>query len=231
MSILDRFSTSNFAARSIRAQSSKFRPVPKSPFRTLGDVVSKPTPGEREIYGEINKRMLRMFDAAVTTNLNTDFPVTITSANAEIYNSIISSRSRSRTLDRDNPFAVGIREAYIDGVGGEEPFRLEMNVGKKNAKGEFTEEEDTNDEIEEAWRKAGMPENCCADGTMSRSEMDWQAIAALVRDGGILYRHHHLYPYNRCHYAIEPIEIDRLDSFYMRPDKGDGTEVQFVGGY
>lgn len=204
------------------------------PRRTLGDVMKNPSHKDREIYGEINKRMMRMYDAAITTNLNVDFPVSITSENAEILTSIVSARARSRRVVRDNPYARNIVETYIDNVGGDEPFRLEMKVGKTNATGEFVEERETNEEIEAAWDEAGEPANCCANGMYSRSEMDWQAVAALVRDGGIIYRHRGFYPDNPFKYAIEPIEIDRLDHYYNRPAAKTQNEIQFsieMNGY
>lgn len=227
---LDRFKGTKFAERSKAAQvqvakldTMRTAPTP----RTLGQVLQNPSPRDKHIYGEINKRMARMYDAAVTTNLNLDFPVTITSANAEIFNSIINVRSRSRTADRDYAYAHNAVETYIDDVCGDEPFRLEMKVGKKDSSGAFIEENDTNEEIEAAWKEAGLPENCCANGMYSRSEMDWQAIAALVRDGGILYRLHSLYPYNKYKFAIEPKEIDFLDSYYSGKAPVTNNPIQF----
>ena len=41
--------------------------------------------------------MMRMYEAAVTNNLNADSPVTITSANAEILVSVMAARSRARS--------------------------------------------------------------------------------------------------------------------------------------
>jgi len=213
-------------------QSLKARPTPATRSlprtkRTLGEVLQNPSNKDREIYGEINKRMLRMYDAAVTNNLNLDFPISITSENAEIFTSIIASRGRARRVVRDNPFARSIVESHIDNVGGDDPFRLEMKVGKKGANGQFVEERETNEEIEAWWKEAGEPENCCANGMYSRAEMDWQAIACIVRDGGVVYRHHEFFPDNEFGYAIEPIEIDRLDHYYNRPSNGKNNEIQF----
>ena len=218
---------SNFAARSIAAQSGRMNSLTRMPKRTLGDVLRNPSGKDLEIYGEINKRMARMYDAAVTSNLNLDFPISITSENAEILTSIIAARGRSRRVVRDNPFARNMVESHIDNVGGDNPFRLEMKVGKKSASGEFTEEKDVNDEIEAWWEEAGEPVNCCANGTYSRSEMYWQAIAAIVRDGGIIYRHRKFFADNEFGYAIEPIEIDRLDHYYKRPSARSQNEIQF----
>ena len=44
----------------------------------------------------------------------------------------------------------------------------------------------------------------------------------VVRDGGILARHYEGFPNNKFAYAIEPIEIDRLDHYWNRPQTGKG---------
>ena len=218
--------------RARRGKAPRFSAAQK---RTFGEVMRNPSPRDLQILTEVNRQMmglnkmgLRMYDAAVTTNLNLDFPVDITDANAQIFNSIISVRSRARTVDRDNPYAHNAVEAYIDDVCGDEPFKLEMKVGKKDADGQFNLETDTNEEIEKAWAKAGLPENCCADGVTSRNEMDWMAIASLVRDGGVLFKYHKLFPHNRYKFAVEPKEIDFLDSYYSRPNfDNNKSEIQF----
>ena len=174
-----------------------------------------------------NGRKFRMYDAAVTTDLNEDFPVSITSSNAEILTSTSATRARYRRLDRDNPYASGITWSYVANVGGEEPFRLEMNAGNWVA-GKFVQELETNRMIEAAWKDAGKLENCCANRSTSRTEFYWQCIASMVRDGGIICRHRRAYPKNKYGYAIEPIEIDRLDHFYNSPSKaGTSNEIQF----
>ena len=173
-----------------------------------------------------NGSKFRMYDAAQTTNLNGDFPVSITSANAEILVSISASRARARRLVRDNPYGAGIESNYCINVGGEEPFRLEMKVGKK-VDGKFVSEDETNDLIESAWKEAGKQENCCASRNMPRMELYHMVIAAIVRDGGIICRHRRAYPKNKFHYAVEPIEIDRLDHYWNRPAQGTANEIQF----
>ena len=170
----------------------------------------------------------RMYDSATTTNLSQDFPFSITSANAEILISISAARSRARRLVRDNPYGYAIEQAWCTNVVGDEPFRLEMKVGSYDASGKFTEELETNRMIELAWKDAGKPENCCANRSLSRLEMYQMAIASVIRDGGILFRHKRLFKKNPFMYAIEPIEYDRLDHFYNVPaNTGQGNEIQF----
>lgn len=172
-------------------------------------------------------RKLRMYDAATTTNLNVDFPVSITSANAETLTSISATRARARRLVRDNPYAWGVENSYCNNVAGDEPFQLEMKVGKYDADGKFEEEVETNRIIEQAWKEAGRPENCCASRNISRLELYHMAIASVIRDGGILFRHRRAYPQNKFNYAVEPIEADRLDHFWNRPANETGNEIQF----
>ena len=191
---------------------------------------SQALPQHAQLLREINatnRRVLRMYDAAISTNLNADFPVTITSSNAELLTSLSALRSHARRLERDNPYAWAILESMRASAGGHEPFRLEMKVGKKTADGEFVEENDTNEKIQDWWRDAGRPENCTVRRDTSRLELDLQAVSAVVRDGGILYRHHAGFPNNKFGYAIEPIEVDRLDHYWNRPAVGTNNEIQF----
>lgn len=192
------------------------QPYHASALRAAGDHNRK----MRESFG-------RTYDAAVTTNLNTDFGISITSANAEIFTSLVGSRSRSRRLERDNPYVYGLLNSYRDNVGGHEPFRLEMKLGKFDAKGKFHEEVETNRLIQEAWKKFCRPENFTVCQTMTAAETYWQAITAVVRDGGILARHHRFFPNNKFGYAIQPIETDCLDSYYQRAKQPNVNEIRF----
>lgn len=184
-------------------------------------------PHHARIIREVNSRMVRMYEAAVTNNLNSDFPVSITSANAELLTSIIATRSRARRLERDNPYGAELITIHQNNVVGHDPFRLEMKVGKKNKDGAFEKEDETNSKIEDWWKEAGEPENCTVRRDMSRAELYWMGISSLVRDGGLLCRHRRMYPHNPFGYAIEPIEMDRLDPFWNRPQVGTANEIQF----
>lgn len=184
-------------------------------------------PQHAEVIRKVkHDRKVRMYDAAANTNLNGDFPISISSANAEILVSIIASRSRARRLERDNPYASGILTHFQNNVVGDEPFRLEMKVGKYNATGVFEEETETNRIIEEAWKDAGLPKNCTVRRDTSRLELYHQIITAVIRDGGILLRHWRGFAKNAFGYAIEALEIDRLDPSYMGKAE-NGNEIQF----
>lgn len=180
----------------------------------------------QDLHG-LNRRMLRMYESAITDRLNADFAVSQTSANAEILTSAIAARSRARRLERDNPYAVSILTAFQNNVAGDDPFRLQMHLGKRNADGEFIEERETNQLIEDWWEDAGMPENFTVRRDMSRLEAYLQAVASLVRDGGILWRKHRAFPKNKYRYAVETLEVDRLDHNFNRPRTGTQNGIQF----
>lgn len=203
--------------------------VPVVPgIRNLGRAIrsSVAMPEHASIVRSINGRMLRTYEAAVSNNLNADFPGTISSANAEIFTSIQTTRGRARTLDRDNPYAWAMLESMRVNVGGHEPFRLEMKVGKKTPAGEFIEETATNELIEAAWRKAGRPENCTTQRDLSRLELDLQAISSMVREGGYLARHFRDFPKNKFRYALQPREIDRLDHYWQGKNPANGNDIR-----
>lgn len=210
------------------ASKPKVRALPASLARTGGRLLDsrRVKPGDADIIRHVPRQKVRMYDAAVTSRLNEDFPISITSSNAEILVSIMATRSRARRLERDNPYVTTIINAHQNNVVGDDPFRLEMKVGKL-VDGAFVEETDTNREIEEAWKEAALPENCTIRRTISRSEMYWQAISAVIRDGGIIIRHYRNFPKNEFRYAVEVLESDHLDYNWNRPATGSGNEIQF----
>lgn len=175
---------------------------------------------------ETNERVLRMYEAAVSNNLNADFPITISSGDAEVFTSVWGTRSRARTLDRDNPYAWAMLESMRVNVGGHDPFRLEMRVGKKDKTGKFIEEADTNEMIEDFWREAGKPKNCTTHLDMSRLELYLQAISSMIREGGVLARHRRAYAKNKFGYALQPLEIDRLDHYFNGKNPKTGNDIK-----
>lgn len=174
----------------------------------------------------VNSLSKRAYDASMTNNLNGDFMASPSSANAEILVSLYVARNRSRKLCRDNQYAKGIIRTYKNNVVGDDPFRLEMKVGTRDAKGKFTEETETNRLIEDAWKEAGLPENCTVRQDMSRLELYHLVVASAKRDGSILARHWRDYPHNKYGYALQLLESDRLQESYMGRAE-NGNQIRF----
>jgi lambda family phage portal protein len=204
------------------------KPDPELPAKTGKELLDTRTvtPKDVNYLRQVSRQKIRMYDSAATSRLNQDFPISITSANAEILTSIVASRSRARRLERDNPYATAIINSHQNNVVGSDPFRLEMKVGKM-VDGAFIEEDETNLEIEQAWQEAGLPENFSVRKTLSRAEGYWQTISAVIRDGGIIWRQYRQFPKNDFHYAVDILETDHLDYNWNRPQVGTANEIQF----
>ena len=202
----------------------------KSPLPT-GAAIRSPVvmPEHAKSLRAFNTAKVRMYDSAVTTQLNMDFPSTYGSADAELLTSLYISRNRARTLVKDYPVAKGIVRNSKNNVVGDDPFRLEMKVWKGGAKsiGDKSRELDSeiNEMIELAWKEAGEPENCTVEKTWSRLELYHMIEDELLTAGGILARHFRGFR-NDFGYAIKCLEVDRLDQNYMGKSE-DGNEIRF----
>lgn len=178
-------------------------------------------------FRDLNRRMLRSYDAAMTNNYNLDFPSTFGSANSEILTSLYLSRGRARTLVKDYAQAKSILRTFQNNVVGHDPFRLKMRVGKYNAQGKFELDQETNRKIEQEWEIAGLPENFSVRKDMSRLEGYRIVEGSAVRDGSILARHWRGYPGNKYGYALDLLESDRLQESYMGRSPETGNVIRF----
>lgn len=181
----------------------------------------------RETQGIEAKGRRRLYEASQTNRQTADFGVSIASGNAQVLNSFVAATARARTLERDNPYAWRALQLFQNNVGGSEPFKLEVKLGKKDASGKFVKEKDSNEKIKAWWKKTGRKENFTVRQDITRDECYWQAIASFIRDGGIIWRKFNNFPNNDTHYGIEPITIDRLDHWLNRPAVGSNNEIQF----
>lgn len=196
----------------------------------MGSAIKTPVvmPEHAKHLRAFNSQKFRMYDSAVTTQLNMDFPSTYGSADAELLTSLYISRGRARTLVKDFPIAKGIVRNDKNNVCGEDPFRLEMKIwqgGEQPGNGKRQLDSDHNEMIEAAWKEAGEPDNCTTEKTWSRMEMYHCAEASVMVAGGILAQHFRGFQ-NDFGYAIRLREIDRLDQNYMGKSV-DGNEIRF----
>lgn len=200
----------------------------------MGSMLRPPMPAVRPEFAqvtrefqELNRKMIRAYDAAITTNFNADFKSTYGAANTEIFSSKFQARGRARTLAKDTPHGKAIIRTFQNDVVGDDPFRLDMRIGswvKDEATGQqkFVEECETNRMIEEAWERFGWPENFTVRKNMSRMEAFRIMEGSAVRDGSILLRHHRFFPHNEFGYAVELLEEDRLQESFMGKSPSNG---------
>ncbi|HEV2350811.1 MAG TPA: phage portal protein [Terriglobia bacterium] len=168
-------------------------------------------------------RHTRMYQAAQVSRLTSDWPITITSANAEILVSAIAMRSRLRQLERDDDYFRQMLWLLENNVIGEHGLMLRMKM--KTAGGAY--DVDANRKVRQAWHRFMKKENFTVTRSMTGVEAERLATRAMARDGAILFRKRRSFP-NSFFYSLEPIEIDRLDHFWSRPAVRDGdNEIQF----
>jgi lambda family phage portal protein len=192
----------------------------------VSPVVNPDHAGKVRHAQSVSRGRIRMYEAAQTTKLTSDFGVSIASSNAQVLNSRIAATSRARTLERDNPYAWRAIQLFQNNVAGSAPFKLEVKLGKKDKDGKFTKDDEANAKVKLAWKRAGRKENCTVRRDMTRNELYWQAISAMVRDGGMMWRKYTGFA-NRFGFAVDPVEIDRLDHWWNRPAVGTANEIQF----
>jgi lambda family phage portal protein len=164
----------------------------------------------------------RMYAAAQTSRLTQDLITSITSQNAEHLSSAVILRSRMRQQERDNSWMGKILSILDNNIIGAEGIKLEMKV--RTPRGKL--DSDTNAKVEEAWRKNMRRENAGVTRMLNGVELQSLACRAWKRDGAIIFRKRPSYR-NDFAFAIEPIEIDRLDHNYNSPQNGIKNEVRF----
>jgi len=164
----------------------------------------------------------RMFAAAQTNRLTADWPITLTSADAEIMLSAVAVRSRLRQLERDEDYTRNMLMLMENNVVGDCGIRLRMKVRSPDG----TLDKPTNEATESAWADYCEEQNCTVTRSLMGQQVQRLAIRALCRDGAILLRRRLAFS-NPYAFALEPIEIDRLDHWYNRPAVGTANEIKF----
>lgn len=194
--------------RSLRPPMRAITPEHMRDFRRAQDLVDK---------------MTRSYEAARDDGYNADFRGTYGSANTEMLPSRSKMRARARTLAKDTAHGKAIVRAFKNNVVGDDPFRLDMRVGKTEpGTGKFIEEEETNRVIEAGWRRFGRPENFTVRRDMSRTEAFMMMVGSAVTVGSVIVRHHEYFEHNEFGYAVELLEEDRLQESYLGRSPAEG---------
>lgn len=183
---------------------------------------SKSAPEVAPSTRQVTPSARRMYQAAQVNRLTADWLVTITSANAEILVSRKAVIACTQQLERDNPHFRKILRIHKNNVIGHRGIQLQNKA--KDSNGNL--DRDANAAVMDGWKKYSRQEFCTVSRNLSCLEVQKLAIYALVRDGGILFRKYRGFN-NAFKYAIEPIDIARLDHDYNMPVDGIQNRVQF----
>lgn len=180
---------------------------------------------------QIHKQISRSYAGAKSDRLTADWGSAQSSANAEIYQSAQILRGRNRQLERDNDYFRRCLRLVENNVVGSKGIRLQNKardfIGKdEKGNAKFRMDAQANSMIEAAWTKWNRPENCTVMRNMSGVDLQRLIVRRFGPDGGLLVRIHRGFA-NAFQYAVEPLEIDRLDFNYNTFSPLTGNQVVF----
>ena len=184
--------------------------VLKSPYSPQSLQVPAQSVRDLQEFRHMVEKMNRSYDAQTVDNFTRDLRGTYGSATSEIIPSKYATRARGRTLTKDTSHGKGINRIYADNVVGDDPFELEMEVGKVLPDGSFEEEKDTNRAIESAWQKFCRKENFTVRKNMGFMEAMRVVEMARAHPGSVIGWMHAEYPFNEFGFAMDFLEEDRL---------------------
>ena len=169
----------------------------------------------------------RSYGGAEVGRLTADWVASSTSADSEIYGSLVRLRNRSRQLVRDNDYARGALRTITNNVIGQGGIPFQSQV--KMRRGDRLDET-INTAIEEAWQEWGCKEYCDVAGKLGWSEIQRLALRSVVESGEILIRKvNQSFGGSSVPFALELIEADQLAEYHHGTFNGNeirmGIEV------
>ena len=168
----------------------------------------------------------RSYGGAEVGRLTSDWVASSTSADSEIYSSLVRLRNRSRQLVRDNDYARGALRTITNNVIGQGiPFQSQVKMRRGDRL-----DESTNTAIEEAWQEWGCKEYCDVAGKLGWSEIQRLVMRSVVESGEVLIRKvNQSFGGSSVPFALELIEADQLAEYHHGTFNGNeirmGIEV------
>lgn len=149
----------------------------------------------------------RRFDAAAVNRLTADWMAEQNSIDNELRGDLDRLRARARDLANNNDYVRKWLQLTAANIVGPNGFLLQVRV--EDSPG--VQDQWANNAIEAAWAKWGRA--CDITGRMGFIDLVRAIVKALARDGEFLMRKV-IGPHNECGYALQLIDIDRLDTGY-----------------
>lgn len=186
----------------------------------------------------------RMFAAAMTSRLTGDWPVSISSADAEILVSAIATRSRLRQLERDDDYMRRMLRLFQNNVIGHQGIQLQMKIrepapalkpqpadplnpnAKVSSKPRFQFDTEANAMVQTAWNEFLKPANFTVMRNMSGVKLQRLIVRAWKRDGAIMVRKYRGFN-NPFGFAVRPMEIDFLNFWNVGKNPINGNNIKF----
>jgi lambda family phage portal protein len=154
--------------------------------------------------------MKRAYQGAVFNRLTSDWVLSSTSADSEIYTALRPLRNRSRDLIRNNDSLEGAVGKIVDNVIGNHgiPFQSQVKTSRGNL------DNKTNSLIESAW-KSWAESGCDTSEKLHFCDMQRLIFRSLIESGEVLVRViRQPFGKSRIPFALELIEADQLAEDY-----------------
>ena len=143
------------------------------------------------------------------------------SSDALVHMSLPTLRSRSRDLARNNTYMRRFMQMVKTNVVGPAGFKLQAQVVQNDGKPDAL----ANKAIEAAFDAWCRPKNCDVTAGLSFSGLCRLLMEAVARDGEALVRHVQGFD-NEFGYALQVLDIDRLDVLLNRPASGNQHAIR-----
>jgi len=154
------------------------------------------------------------FAGAKNNRHTRDWTLSIASPDQQVRQDLRTVRGRSRDLALNFPYAKRIVALAKTNLIGPTGIRLQVRVTDP-VTGRI--DRDASWRIEDAYADFSHKENFSADGKLARVDFERLLVETLVVDGEVLVRKRRGFRKNRHRYAVELIDIDRLDFDYNEP--------------
>ncbi len=185
-----------------------------SAFRAFGGWVGGRA---KAVWGGVSASSFR---GASTGRLFSDWGAAAMHPDKESQYALRDLRARARDLVRNNPYAQGIVDSFVDNVIGWEGIRLHPEVKSRDGKMNRS----VNDRIRAAWREWGL-DFASVDEVDSWLDLQELIVSTWVVDGEVFIRQHKAWD-NPFGYAVQLIDADLLDENFNVPPDESGVEIR-----
>jgi len=167
-------------------------------------------------------KVVRVFSAGMTSRLSNNWTTSASSVDSELHSGLDAMRARSRDAANNNAYARKFLQMFVTNVVGPNGFILQSQVLGNKGK----VDKDNSSVIEEAYKKWGARSVCDITGQRSFVDICRLFAETLARDGEVLMRRVRGKHVNKFGYALQPIDIDRLDvNHNMQLPNGNFTRM------
>lgn len=163
----------------------------------------------------------RKFQAAERSRMNYNWQISDAGINQEIFRALRTLRMMSRDLVQNNPLGKKFLTMVGNNVVGPNGFTLQMLVKDDNGKPDKEANKSVSDAFYD-WSKCGV---CEVSGQFSFPALCRAIVKTLARDGECLLIEHQGKTVNKFGFALQLLDIDRLD-INKNVDDGVGNPIR-----